>query len=123
MFGNLMCVFGDGLIRLFNASDPEVVTSGMIRARVMLRFYFIYGFSSVLNGMLQALGWSTAVMLNSVVSIFGLRTIWMTFYYPVHRTFETLFLCYPLSMLAIVLADAVLLAVAWTKYRKTGTVR
>jgi Na+-driven multidrug efflux pump len=89
----------------------------------MLRLYFVYGFSAVFNGVLQAFGYSSAVMINSVVSIFGFRTIWMSFLYPANQTFEMLFWCYPISMLLIVAADAVILALVWAKYKKTGTVR
>ena len=121
--GNLMYLFGAELIRLFNASDPAVVTYGLIRGKVMLRLYFVYGFSAVFNGVLQAFGYSSAVMINSVVSIFGFRTIWMSFLYPANQTFEMLFWCYPISMLLIVAADAVILALVWAKYKKTGTVR
>ncbi|MBQ7604772.1 MAG: polysaccharide biosynthesis C-terminal domain-containing protein, partial [Clostridia bacterium] len=121
--GNLMYLFGAELIRLFNASDPAVVTYGLIRGKVMLRLYFVYGFSAVFNGVLQAFGYSSAVMINSVVSIFGFRTIWMSFLYPANQTFDMLFWCYPISMLLIVAADAVILALVWAKYKKTGTVR
>ena len=121
--GNLMCLFGEPLIRVFNASDPDVVRYGLIRAEVMLRCYFVYGFSNVFNGVLQAFGRSSEVMLNSVVSIFGLRTVWMTVVYPAHETFGMLFWCYPASMLMIVVIDAVILAAVWAKYRKTGQVK
>ncbi len=121
--GNLMWLFGEPLIKFFNASDPDVVTFGLIRAGVMLRTYIVYGFSNVLNGVLQAFGRSTEVMLNSVVSIFGIRTVWMTFVYPAHRTFDMLFWCYPASMLMIVAIDTVILAIVWAKYRKTGRVK
>ena len=116
--GNLMYIFGAPLIRLFNSSDELVIKYGLIRAGIMLRTYFLYGFSGTLNATLQAFGHSTAVLINSVLSICGLRTLWMQFLYPQHKTIETLFWCYPVSMALVTVVDIFMLIIVYRNYIK-----
>lgn len=117
-----MFLLGRPLLRIYLPSDPKGVEVGMIRAQYVLIAYAISGVLNVIGGAVQAFGYSTATMINSVVGVLGVRIFWMRLIYPVRTTLDTIYICYPVTWILIVLANSTVLAIAYTKYRKKGKV-
>ena len=88
--------FGKQLLSLYT-HDPEVITYGMIRLRYICLPYFLYGMMDVLVGSLRGMGSSIAPMVVSLLGVCAFRLLWVYTYFQTHRTFEDLFLSYPVS--------------------------
>ena len=120
LLGYTMFAFAEPLLKIFNASDPEVIRYGIMRGSIMMRFYFEWGLSNALAGALHAFGRSNLVMTNSFLSICVFRVIWMNFIYPSNRTFKMIYWCYPISMGITITVYLVGLYLVVRKYRKYG---
>ena len=65
-----------------------------------------------MSGALRGMGKSFSNMLTSLLGICGVRILWMLLVFPVHRTFEVLFMAFPLSFLCTLLLNTVLVIFA-----------
>ena len=81
----------------FVPDDPSAVDYGMVRFRYLLTVFFITTCNNVLSNTLAAFGYTAINTATSVVTVFGLRMVWMAFIYPIFPTFEVLFQCYTVS--------------------------
>lgn len=71
---------------------------------------------------MQAFGYTTVTMINSVIGVLGVRTLWMRYIYPLYHSLDTIYICYPVTWTLIMIANAVVFLIAYTKYRKKGKV-
>jgi Na+-driven multidrug efflux pump len=110
--------FGESLLTLFVGNDPAAIEYGMIRAQYILAFYFIAGMNSCFSSTLQAFGYSTFVSLNSILTVFGFRLLWMNTIYHLAPTYRCIFLCFLVSWLLLLLCNVVMMAIVFRKYKK-----
>ena len=122
LLGGGMCLFGRPLLRIYLPNDPEAVEYGVIRNNFLLSVYGIAGGWAVLNGAIHAFGYSILLMINSIVGILGIRTIWMQFIYSQHKTIEMLYLCYPVTWTVILIDNSFVLLFAFRRYQKRGEI-
>ncbi len=87
---------GNGLLRLYT-TDQEVIEYGLRRMLITCVPYFTIALMNVLVGMLRGLGSSMLPMIMSIVGTCGLRILWIYTVLPLNRTWEMLFLSYPIS--------------------------
>ncbi len=116
------CLFlGRFALILFVPDDVSAIAYGMVRFKYLMTVFFITTINGVLSNSLGAFGYSALNMLNTVVTVFGLRMIWMAFVYPANPTYDILFQCYTVSW---VLSFAVNLIIFLTVYpRKLKSLR
>lgn len=95
--GNLFVLFGRPMLRLFLPEDAVAVEIGMIRIKYLMRVYFILMISGALANTLNAFGYSSVSMATSIITVLGLRVVWMEFVYPNFLTYENLIICYAIS--------------------------
>ena len=84
------------LISLFT-SDPAVVEYGIMRTMSAFAFHYLIASYEVTGGCLRGMNYS---LLPALIATFGtvvVRILYVTFYFPRHRSFTTLFHVYPLS--------------------------
>ncbi len=108
---------------IYLPKDPEGVACGMVRAAFMMTTMWISGAFQVVGGTNQALGYSTAMMINSIVGICGVRTVWMQWFYPLRKSLEMIYICYPVTWAIILIANTAVLLFAWHRYSKKGMIK
>lgn len=95
--GSLMFIFAAPLIRIFN-EDPGVIENGVIRLRYILIAYIFSMISGLFSGYLRGSGTSLPSAIIAIVSIVGVRMLWVWLVYPLRPCFETLMFVYPISL-------------------------
>ncbi|MBE6931124.1 MAG: MATE family efflux transporter [Ruminococcaceae bacterium] len=91
--------FSEPLIRLYAPDDPAVLEMGLRKFNLLGYTYGLLGFMNVMSGALRGMGASVMNMITSIVGVCGIRILWIATAFQAIGTFESLFLCYPLSWL------------------------
>lgn len=91
-------LFATPLLGIYT-SDPKVMEWGMIRLLYVAVPYFICGIMDVMVGSLRGMGSSIVPMIVSLAGACGFRILWIFTVFQWNRSFEVLFLSYPISWL------------------------
>lgn len=88
------------VISMFN-SDPEVIKAGIPKLMIIGWGYILYAMSEIFLGTLRGMGKSNIPTIINVLSICGIRLVWI---YAVYKPFlstgvKSLYICYPVSYL------------------------
>ncbi len=119
-----MFLIGEPLFKIYVPKDANAIEIARIRVSILFTTYFILAVSQNLGAVSQAFGYSMHITVISILGIFGLRTIWMnTVVKAFPQRIEAVFWCYPASWLLILIANGVVLAVAYRRYMKRGYVK
>ena len=94
--GVLFTVFGRPLLGIYN-SDPEIISSGLIRLSTIFCLYAIGGIMDVFSGMLRGMGCAIAPFSVSILGVCGVRIVWLLTVFAQFRTLEMLYLSYPVT--------------------------
>lgn len=95
----LIWFFGGTVGRLFTA-DEEVLAIGVQALRIMAPFYWVTIFTEVYSGAIQGTGETLKPMLITFFAVCVLRIVWMTFIFPLHRTFDMVMVSFPVTWAA-----------------------
>lgn len=93
----LVLFFGRQLLSLFNA-DPEVIRLGCIRLATVLAACAFSMCYEVMSGYLRGFGISVLPAILTTLGVCGTRFSWIFAVFPLHRSFQTIMLVYPLSL-------------------------
>lgn len=96
VMGNGAVLLGPMLLRIYS-TDPEVITYGMERMRIICTAYFLCGVMDVTVGSLRGMGYSFMPMIVSLLGACGLRVVWILTVFQWQHTQFSLYLSYPLS--------------------------
>ncbi|MBE7051846.1 MAG: MATE family efflux transporter [Ruminococcaceae bacterium] len=107
VLGSLTAIFARPLLNIYITDSPEALEYGVIRIFYIGIPYFLCGIMDVLSGALRGLGYSTISAINSLVGACGLRMLWVAFVLPHNRTIQTLFTCWPVSWVIVILMHLV----------------
>ena len=110
-------LFGTPLLRLYVPDDQAAVAFGLVRLQILTAFLFINGINSFLARAVQAFGYNTLHAAGSILSVLGLRIVWMQFIYPLSPTPQMLYLCFTVSWAAQMLLLCGSFLYAMHKYR------
>ncbi|MBE6689547.1 MAG: MATE family efflux transporter [Ruminococcaceae bacterium] len=105
--GLLTVVFSGPLLSIYIKNDALAVEFAKSRMLISGLPYFLCGIMEVLTGTLRGLGYSTITAVSSLIGACGFRLLWVATVLPLHRTISTLFLCWPLSWIVVVIMHAV----------------
>ena len=110
LMGTLLYTFGETMLGIYISDSPEAIRYGMIRFSRVAVFYFIMGALDVSTGGLRGYGQSFGPMLISVLGICGIRVLWVftVFRIPAYHTPEWLYMSYPVSWTATMIAQMIL---------------
>lgn len=89
-------LFGNGLLGIYS-SDPQVISYGLMRMRIIATLYFLCGVMDVLAGSMRGMGYSLLPMIVSLTGACGLRVLWIFTIFAANRTLVTLYISYPIS--------------------------
>lgn len=106
--------FGRHLLGLY-ATDPNVIKWGMRKFMLLGYCYGCLGFSNVLSGALRGMGASIVNMATSIIGVCGIRIVWIMTVFKASPTFETLFLCYPMSWLGVAVLHGIMFIVIFKR--------
>lgn len=97
VFVVLILTFGRPLLSIFNR-DPEVIDIGYIRLMMIMisqSFSLLY---DMMSGYMRGFGISLPPAILTMLGVCGVRIAWMRFVFPLHRTFRTIMIAYPVSL-------------------------
>ncbi len=97
LLGNLIFFFRNQLLGIYAPGNPEAISYGVTRMRYILMTYYLCGMMEVFTGVIRGMGYSLLPMIVSILGVCGVRIGWIFTVFSVHKTLETLFVCYPIS--------------------------
>ncbi len=123
-----MYLFGHPLLEIFLPDNPAAIEYGMARMKVILPFEFVAALFGCFSSIMQAFGYSFVPMINTVITVFGFRTVWMQFIYPVlvenyGKRIEFVFVCFTVSWVLTLIVHAVTFLFVYAKYKKGKVLR
>ncbi|MBQ7338417.1 MAG: MATE family efflux transporter [Clostridia bacterium] len=119
--GLMLFLCGRFLIGMIIGHDElETIDYGMIRLAHISLFIFIQAINSSIGGALQAFGYAALRSISNVAFTLGFRIVWMQFIYPLHKSFDTIMLCFTMSYVLNMLFYIVFFAVVYYRYTKKG---
>lgn len=109
---------GEFLIGLYAPDDTAVIEMGLRKFNVLGYTYGLLGLMNILSGALRGMGASFLNMLTSIVGVCGIRVLWIITAFKAIGTFESLFLCYPLSWSGTMIMHFIMFLFVFKKERK-----
>jgi putative MATE family efflux protein len=106
VLGALFCFFGKPLLHIYS-NDDTVIEFGMRRLLIVCLPYFLCGIMDVMVGSLRGLGYSITPMIVSLIGVCAFRIFWIYSVFAIDRSFEVLFLSYPVSWAITALAHLI----------------
>lgn len=111
-------LFSNSLLSLYITDSPVSIEFGIKRLAYICTFYFMCGIMEVLNGLVRGLGHSLITMFVSIIGVCGVRLVWIFTIFKAHHTLDTLYVSYPISWSACILALTVSAIVIFRKVKK-----
>ena len=112
-------------LKLFLPADELAVRFAEVRMFSLFTIFWMAAINGILSASIQAFGYPTFPMLNSIVTVLIFRIIWMNFIYtnlplkpdPVSNIFN-LYSCYMVSWTLSLIACTVMFFIIYTRYKK-----
>ena len=113
------------LLQIFLPSDALAVRFAQVRMFALFTLFWMAAINSVLSGSIQAFGYPSLPMINSIVTVLLFRVLWMGAIYPnlpvsddpVSNIFN-LYSCYMVSWTLSLIACAIIFFVIYGRYKK-----
>lgn len=114
-------LLGEPLLRiLINKNIVEdSLHFGILRLSIIGTTYFLCGLMDVMCGILRGMGKSTQPMIITILSVCGVRILWIYTVFEKYKTLETLYLSYPISWALCVTIETIFFVFAYQKMIKT----
>ena len=122
-FGLVLCVltviFAEPLISMY-AKDPQEIAAGVDKLRIIGGFVFIYSSSDVVVATLRGLGSSLTPTIVSLITVCGVRLLWIATIFQVEQFHTVLWLyaSFPVSYVLTFLAQSISLIVIFRSVKK-----
>ncbi|MBP3399048.1 MAG: MATE family efflux transporter [Erysipelotrichaceae bacterium] len=94
--GFIVWYFGDFFLG-FYTSEPAVIEAGMSRLFWVALFLVLNGILDVFVCSMRGMGYSTLPTAVMIVGICGVRLTWLWTVFPMHRTLDVIYMCFPIS--------------------------
>lgn len=118
-FQSILTFFcGEWLIGIYAKDDLAVMEFGWRKFGLLGYSYGLLGLANILSGALRGMGASFMNMVMSIVGVCGIRIIWILTAFKAIGTFESLFLCYPLSWMGTTLLYLVMFVYIFKKEKR-----
>lgn len=106
---------GQFLIGLYAPNDKAVIDFGWRKLSIMGCTHGLLGMMNVMSGALRGMGASFFNMLTSIVGVCGIRIFWIMTAFKAIGTFESLFVCYPLSWIGTLILHSIMFLIIFKK--------
>ena len=108
----IVLLTGKYLLAIFN-NDPQVIEIGYSRLLILFGSYIFSLTYEILSGYLRGFGISLVPAILTLFGVCGVRIVWINTVFPLHHTFWSIMLVYPISLAT----TAVLIFIALLVYR------
>lgn len=108
----LVLISGKFLLSFFT-NDPEVIEIAYNRLLIVFTAYISSMLYEVMSGYLRGFGISLVPAIITMIGVCLVRIVWVHTVFPIHRTFQTILLAYPISLTT----TAILIFIALIVYR------
>ena len=98
----LLLFFGRTLLAIFNG-DPEVISIGYTRLMMVMTAHFFSMLYEVMSGYLRGFGISLTPAILTTIGVCGIRIAWIRLVFSQSRTFATIMVVYPISLVSTAL--------------------
>ena len=116
LMSTLFTLFPGTFLGIF-VKEPQVIAAGTVKLRILAWSYLLYAVSEVILGCLRGMKQTTITTAINIISICGVRLLWIWLVCPMDPMNTTLlYLCYPVSYVFSLSA----LAFFYIKARKTA---
>lgn len=115
VIGYTCLIFGKFALKLYLPEDAAAIEYGLVRFKYLMTVFFITAAGNVLGNTLGAFGYSALSMVNTIITILGLRIVWMSIIFPYSPTYPTLFQCYTVSWVLSALINGVMLLIVYPR--------
>lgn len=121
VLGTSAYLLGEPLLRiLINENIVEdAIEYGILRLSIIGTTYFLCGLMDVMCGILRGMGKSTQPMIITILSVCGVRILWIYTVFAKHKTLETLYLSYPISWALCVAIETIFFIFTYCSMMKT----
>jgi len=109
---------GEPLLSLYIPGAEDAVAFGMVRMRHISLFLFVGAANTLLASCMNAFGYPVSQTICSLISVLGLRIIWMAFLFPARPSPEMLYFCFTVSWWLQLVLLSVSFGIVYNKYRK-----
>ena len=113
--GLIANIFAEPLLSIYEPKDALAREKGMIRLSVIATLYFICGIYEVLMSTLRGIGSSWAPTIIAILSVGGVRIMWVLFIFPIFHTLPMLYISWPLTWIT---SSVLLLTIYIVRHRK-----
>lgn len=90
-------IFGKALLSIFN-NNPQVIKLGYTRLLMVFSAYIFSMIYENMSGYLRGFGISLIPAILTIIGVCVVRVIWIYTIFPLHRTFSTILMAYPISL-------------------------
>ena len=115
----LVLISGKFLLSFFS-NDPEVIEIAYTRLLIVFTAYISSMLYEVMSGYLRGFGISLVPAIITMVGVCLVRIVWIHTVFPVHRTFQTILLAYPLSLTVTAILIFIVLILYRPSHRYKG---
>lgn len=117
--GVTVCIFGKPLISLYTGKDAaKAIEIGAIHLMIVGATNFICGCSNVFVGAIRGLGYSMLPMITSIVSVCGVRLLWIFTVFRHWYEIRVLFCAYPVSFILSLIIQMICFALVMADVKK-----
>lgn len=109
---------GEFLIGIYAPNDPAAVEMGLRKFHINGYAYGLLGLMNVMSGALRGMGASLMNMITSIIGVCGIRILWIMTVFKAIGTFESLYLCYPMSWLGTMIMHFIMFVFIFKKEKK-----
>lgn len=108
------------VLSIYVPGDAEAIFYGIKRMKYVLAFQMIAATNGILGAVIQSFGYPTLSSINSIISILGLRLVWMNFIYPIAPSIDLLLVCFTCSWTLNLIINLACVAPLYIRFRKRG---
>lgn len=99
--GGMMTIFSKQLLGIYITDSAEAIRYGTLRIFITALPYFISGIVEITAGYLRGIGYSSTTTVNSFIGLIVFRLVYLLFIFPIFGTFESLYMCTPITWVLI----------------------
>lgn len=120
VLGGLAFVFARQLLSIYITDDPVAIDVGVTRMTYICLPYFICGIMEICAGAVRGMGNSIAAMLTSIISVCGIRIVWIytVFQMEQFHSLESLYISYLISWTACIIGHIVFSVLTYKKLKR-----
>ncbi|MBP3691734.1 MAG: MATE family efflux transporter [Clostridia bacterium] len=111
--------FARPLLSIYIVDDPAAIEAGVIRMTFICLPYFVCGIMEICAGVVRGMGNSIAAMLTAIISVCGIRIVWIYTIFQAEQfhSLESLYISYLISWIACIIGHITFAVLTYKKLK------